>query len=352
MKALCFVDVEAVAVETIDDPIIESPTDAIVKVEVAGLCGSDLHVFHGREVGIDVPTAMGHEFVGEVVDVGSAVKQFQVGDRVCAPFTTSCGGCFYCDQGLTCRCESGELFGWRSNQSGLHGGQAELVRVPLADGTLVKTDGLSDELALLLGDNLTTAAFANELANDNRDAGQRANQVKVVIGCGTVGLISVYLARQMGSQVIAIDLLEHRRELASQLGGRTFAWIEEAQSAVAELTEGRGADSVMELVGLPAAQQLAFELVRPGGTIATIGCHCEPNFAFSPVQAYDKNLTYRTGRCPARHFMDQLKPHALSGKFNELEKLISHRFSIDQGIEAYDIFANRKDNCLKAVLDI
>ena len=148
MKALTFHGVENVAYETVPDPEMREPRDAIVRVDVAGLCGSDLHPYFGRETGIDPGTVLGHEFVGEVVEIDSeAIRRiadadhdvrFSTGDRVVAPFTTNCGNCFYCRAGLTARCERGQLFGWREGGRGLHGGQAQFVRVPLADATLVR----------------------------------------------------------------------------------------------------------------------------------------------------------------------------------------------------------------------
>ncbi|HMO15245.1 MAG TPA: alcohol dehydrogenase catalytic domain-containing protein [Pirellulaceae bacterium] len=346
MKAIVFLDPQKVAVEEIDDPRIEHPADAIVQVESAGLCGSDLHVYYGRETGIDVPTALGHEFVGRVVEVGPDVKEFSIGDRVSAPFTTNCGNCFYCLTGLTCRCEHGQLFGWRQAGIGLHGGQAQFVRVPMADATLVSVGNLSSDLAILFGDNLSTGFFCADLA------GISPGGVYVVIGCGAVGLISVLAALEKGAkQVFAVDMLRHRREHAIAFGATQASDPCEIKDLVLSASQGRGADAVLELVGLPDAQQLAFDLLRPGGTIATIGCHCERHFAFSPVQAYDKNLTYRTGRCPARFYMDQLKESTCQGKFDRLKSLVSHRFQLQDGVRAYDVFANRQDNCLKAVLD-
>ncbi len=161
MHAICFLDVEQVQHLEVADPRIEQPTDALVAVEMAGLCGSDLHVYHGRERGLDPQTVMGHEFVGRIVDVGSDVRRFEIGHRVCGAFSTSCGGCFYCRRGLTSRCSSGELFGWRRLGVGLHGCQATLVRVPWAETTMIRVeDSIADRAAILLGDNLSTAFFA------------------------------------------------------------------------------------------------------------------------------------------------------------------------------------------------
>ena len=345
MLGLCFESVEKVALRTLPDPVIEQPTDAVVQVQLAGLCGSDLHPFFGREVGIEPGTVMGHEFVGVVTAVGSEVRAIKPGDRVFAPFTTNCGTCFFCQAGLTSRCAVGELFGWRQNKRGLHGGQAQAVRVPLADGTLMRIPaGMSDETAILLGDNLSTGYYAAEMVGIQPDG------VYAVVGCGTVGLLAITAALRLGAtKVFAIDPNESRLELAGRLGAICCDGEAAATAAILGATAGRGADGVMELVGLPAAQELAYRLIRPGGVMSVIGCHCAPHFAFSPADAYDKNLTYRTGRCPARHYMSQLAPALISDPI-DLSWCITHRFDISDAAAAYDTFAYRKDGCAKAVL--
>lgn len=346
MKGICFQNVECVDWIELADPQLEEPGDAIVQVEVAGMCGSDLHSFFGREPGLDAGTVMGHEFVGRVVEIGSDVHNIAVGDRVYAPFTTSCGECFYCQKGLTSRCVQSQLFGWRSQGKGLHGGQSELVRVPLADGTVAKVPyGLSAESALLLGDNFSTGYYCAEMAAI-ASAG-----VTVVIGCGAVGILSIIAARLLGAtRIVAIDKVPHRRSMAATHGAMTAAPGPEALALVLDLTQGRGADSVMELVGLPDAQELAFQLIRPGGIMSVIGCHSSKQFSFSPVDAYDKNLTYRTGRCPARHYMDKLTQRVVDGEVT-LDFMITHRFDPANCATAYDIFAHQKDGCIKAVFD-
>jgi len=346
MKGICFQSMECVDWIDLEDPQLEDARDAIVQVEVAGMCGSDLHSFFGRESGLDKGTVMGHEFVGRVVEIGSAVRNLAVDDRVFAPFTTSCGECFYCRGGLTSRCVQSQLFGWRSQGKGLHGGQSELVRVPLADGTAAKVpDGLSAESALLLGDNFSTGYYCAEMA------AIASTGVTVVIGCGSVGILSVIAARLLGAQrIVAIDKVPHRRALAAMQGAMTSAPGPEALAMVHDMTDGRGADSVMELVGLPAAQVLAFQLIRPGGVMSVIGCHSAKQFGFSPVDAYDKNLTYRTGRCPARHYMNKLTQRVVDGEV-ELDFMITHRFDPTNCVAAYDTFAHQKDGCMKAVFD-
>lgn len=346
MKAACFKDLKKVICREVADPTILQPTDAIVKVSLAGLCGSDLHLFFGRETGVDQYTVMGHELVGTVVEVGEAVKNISVGDRVNAPFTTNCGDCFYCNQGMTARCESGQLFGWVQNGVGLHGGQSEFVRVGLADGTLKRIpDTVSDASALLLGDNFSTGFYCAEMA-EIRPGGTYA-----VIGCGTVGLLCIMAARHMGAtNIYAIDPIPERRQQAETLGAKALDANESAITEIKSQTGGRGADGVMELVGLPAAQKLAFEIIRPAGIMSVVGCHCTPDFAFSPIDAFDKNLTYRTGRCPARSYMDRLTDLVAEGTF-ELDSFINRRFGVDEAETAYDIFSNRKEGCLKAAIE-
>ncbi len=344
MKAITLSDVESVETIAMVDPGIESGTDAIVRVTMAGLCGSDLHPFFGRESGLDANTVMGHEMVGEIIDIGSEVAAFGVGDRVFIPFSSNCGDCFYCRNKLPSRCEVGNLFGWVEDGVGLHGCQSEFVRVPYADATLMKVpQGVTDEAALLLGDNFSTGFYCAQMAQCG------SGKVHVVIGCGTVGQLCCIAARSMGAEtIVAIDPLESRRKQAEVLGARAIS-PDDAGAEIQSLTNGRGADCVMELVGLPDAQRLAYQLIRPGGIMSVIGCHCTPNFQFGPASAYDKNLTYCTGRCPARHFMDLLTPRVAAGEF-DLSGFVTHEFGIEESIRAYDVFSKRLDGCGKAVI--
>lgn len=344
MKAITLTDVESVATIELSDPTIETATEAVVRVELAGLCGSDLHPFFGREKGLDPKTVMGHEMVGEVVETGGDVAHIAVGDHVFVPFSSNCGNCFYCLNSLPSRCEVGQLFGWVESRVGLQGCQSELVRVPFADATLMKVPGaVSGEAALLLGDNFSTGYYCAEMAECG------PGKVHVVIGCGTVGQLCCIAAQSMGAEtIVAIDPLESRRKQAESTGAKAVT-PENALAEINSLTKGRGADCVMELVGLPDAQKLAMQLVRPGGIMSVIGCHCTPNFQFGPVEAYDKNLTYRTGRCPARHYMDLLTPRVANGEF-DLSGFVTHEFGIEESVQAYDVFSKRLDNCGKAVI--
>lgn len=343
MRALVYRGVESLACETVPDPAIETPFDAIVRVEAAGVCGSDLHVWHGRETP-DAGTVMGHELAGEVVEVGPGVRGLARGDRVAAPFTTSCGDCFYCRSGLTARCECGELFGWVEGGRGLHGAQAEYVRVPLAATTLVRVpESVPAERALLAGDVLATGFYGAERA------GAGPGATVAVVGCGAVGLSAAIAARELRAErVFAIDPVAERRALAARFGAEGLD-PGEAGEAIRASTGGRGADAAVEAVGTPAATRLAADLVRPGGTIAALGVHHEPSLALSPAEAYDKNLTYRAGRCPARHYLPRLLELLAAGRIDP-EPLISHRFPLERGAEAYALFAARRAGCTKAVL--
>lgn len=346
MKAVTFHAPEDLRVERVPDPTLLAPSDALVAVELAAICGSDLHVWHGRETGLDPGTVMGHEFVGRVVAAGPEVTRFRSGDRVVSPFTTSCGDCFYCRSGLPARCARGQLFGWVERGSGLHGGQAELVRVPLADATLV---GLPEDLpataGILLGDVLATGYHCATLAAVSSDT------VCAVVGCGPVGLMAILAALELGAErVFALDAVPERLAWAERLGAMPIAITAgHAVERIREATGGRGADAVLEAVGSPEAGRLAFELVRPGGTIAVVGVHHEAGFSFSPGQAYDKNLTYRIGRCPARAYMDELLPLAVRRQ-DELAALFTDRVPLDEAPAAYHRFAERRAGCIKVGL--
>jgi threonine dehydrogenase-like Zn-dependent dehydrogenase len=347
MHAITFVDVESLAYDVVADPEIVEDGDVIVEVDVAGLCGSDLHPYRGLERGLDRGTVMGHEFVGRVVDIGAVVRTFDIGDRVVAPFTTSCGACWACDVGLTSRCVSGQLFGWVENGRGLHGAQAERVRVPLADSTLVAVPAAlgDDGVALLAGDVLATALFGVEIA------GVQAGDIVAIVGCGPVGLLAVRAAlARHAAQVMALDVVASRLTLAEQFGATALrADDADVSGTVRERTAGRGVDRVIEAVGSAAATRLAADIVRPGGAIAAVGVHTEPHLALSPGELYDRNLTYAAGRCPARRML----PAALDVAVRDeplLAELISHRLPLSAGVEAYRRFAAREEGWAKVVL--
>jgi threonine dehydrogenase-like Zn-dependent dehydrogenase len=346
MNALLFEGPEKVVYGSLPDPRIESPGDVVVKMSCCAICGSDLHVYHGREMGCDTGTAMGHEFVGVVEETGASVKALKRGDRVMSPFTTNCGECYYCRSGLTARCIRGQLFGWREKGRGLHGAQAGYVRVPLADTTLVQVpEGTGDELALLYGDILSTAFFCS----DNAGAGQ--GKTHVVVGCGPVGLLTVVAARLRGAEkIFAVDAVPARLRLAEEWGAVPVDLrTSDAIQVVKEATEGRGADCVMEAVGSPQAIRSAFDLLRPGGTLSSVGVNTSRSYPFTPEEVYNKNATFRSGRCPARRYMTELIQMSDSLPA-DITRVFSHRMNLGDGAEGYRKFAAREDGCLKVLL--
>ena len=346
MQALTFGGIESIVHNSVNDPQILQSTDAIVRVTMAGICGSDLHVYHGRETGLDNGTVMGHEFVGTVVETGAGVKKYFKGSRVLSPFTTSCGECFYCRIGLTCRCEKGNLFGWVQSGHGLHGAQAQYIRVPMADSTLISlSNDLSEEKGLLLGDIFSTGYFCADNAEIN------SKGTFVVIGCGPVGLMTIIAAKHLGAEnLYAIDFSAARLEVAKELGAIPLdASSRDLKEIITNVTSGRGADAVMEVVGSSEALRLAMELLRPGGIISSVGVHTSDSFSFSPVEAYNKNLIYKIGRCPAHFYAEKLLREEIPQRY-PIEKIITHHFKLSEGGRAYEVFDKKLDNCIKAVL--
>ncbi len=346
MKAITFQGIEQLAYEDVRDPQLVAHTDVIVRVTAAGLCGSDLHPYFGREEGLDVGTVMGHEPLGEVVEAGPGVRVHTAGAKVVAPFTTNCGSCFYCQSGLTARCTSGQLLGWVEGGEGLHGGQAEYIRVPHADATLVAVpEGLDEAVALLSGDILSTASFGADIARVSD------GDVVVVIGCGPVGLLSILTAFDRGAEVVvAVDRVPSRLD-AAEVFGAIPANFETGQprAVVDGYTDGRGADAAIEAVGNESATRLAADLLRHGGRIGALGVHTEPHLVLSPGELYDRNFSYAAGRCPARHYM----PGSLDLAAREQDKIagmISHRLPLSEGVEAYQRFAAREPGWNKVVL--
>ncbi|PNW77323.1 hypothetical protein CHLRE_10g431550v5 [Chlamydomonas reinhardtii] len=414
MTALVLSKEEDVKFVEVPCPSIVHAGDAIIKVTACSVCGSDLHPYHGRERGIAPNTIVGHEFVGVVVAKGPEVKDLDLGDRVASPFTSCCGQCFYCERGATCRCDhtQAHLFGWVSEgeeqlppeqRRGLQGSQAQYVRVPLASGTLLKLpDDVSDEAGLLLGDILSTAFFCAERG----EVGDGATVA--VLGCGPVGLLAVMAAKHLGaSQIFAVDAVPERLAVAAELGAQPLllgstrpahasgeadeereakrqkaeagesaaaetpsmssGGADEVVAAVKAATEGRGVDTVLEAVGSNSALRLGYDLVRPMGTISSVGVNTSAEFPFSPVDAYNRNITFRSGRCPARAYMTKLMglvreppaaaaagaaPTAAAGKSAlPWRRIFTHRMPLSQGPQAYDMFARRADGVIKIVLD-
>ena len=353
MKAVVLKEIGKVVLEEHADPVLENPDDVIVRVTTAGVCGSDLHIVHGRDPGIRMGTIMGHEFVGVVEKVGSDIHDFHPGDRVLSPFTINCGKCFYCQRNMPARCVRSFCFGFVSEDGkGLEGSQAELVSVPLASSTLLKlpatkNDGtaLADEDALFLGDIFSTAYSTAEGGSI-----QKGDTV-VVVGCGPVGLLSILAARLFEpAHIVAVDSVEYRTAKAREFGAQTVdPEPDKVLQLVRELTDGRGADAVLEAVGHPSALDLAIHVVRPGGVVSIAGYHTQPTYSFPIQKAYTKNLTLRIGRCNARKYMQKLLPVVLENRI-PLTSIITHTLPLADAEKAYDIFAQRKDNAIKVLL--
>lgn len=296
--------------DDLPDPVVESPGDAVVAVHQAGLCGSDLHPWAGREPFL-AGVVPGHEAVGEVVATGPEVTAVAVGDRVVVPFTTSCGGCAACRRGLSARCERARLFGWGAPDGStvLPGTQAEFVRVPDADGTLVVLpERFDDATGVLLADNLPTGWYA-ALRTDTR-----AEDAVAVLGCGAVGLCTIVALHAHGVRpVVASDPVEARRDRAAHLGARACTPGELA-AVVAEVTRGEGIAAVVDAAGTAASFAAAVEAVRPGGTIQVVAVPTRPTLDLSPVQAYDRNLTVRFGRAPVRSLLPAVLDAVADGR--------------------------------------
>lgn len=348
MRALTFHGIDDVRLSQVPDATLSDPRDALVRPICAAICGSDLHAVQGREAGLDVGTILGHEIYAEVLEVGSEVQTLRPGDRVVSPFTTSCGKCSPCRAGLTARCEYGQLFGWSSEGQGLQGTQAELVRVPLAQSTLVPVPpDVSGARALLSGDVLSTGMYCA------LQAGAGDCQTLAVVGAGPVGLMAALCALHLGAgRVFVLDSVPERLELAGRFGATPLSIVDgAAEREIREHTRGRGVDAVCECVGSPAASRASIDLLRPGGTLSAVGVHTESAFAFSPGEAYDKNLTYRAGRCPARALMDTTLPLALDPEW-PLEELFTHRVPLEEGPNGYRIFGARAEGCIKVLLEL
>ena len=318
------------------EPVIVDPTDAIVDITLAGLCGSDLHPYEGREAcapGV-IP---GHEAVGIVRAVGSQVTSIDPGDRVLVPFTVSCGWCERCTRGLSSRCTSSRLFGWSdpAGEAALDGGQAETLRVPLADGTAVRVpDGIEDTTALLLTDNFPTAWHA--VARADWTNGRLA-----VIGLGAVGLCAVAAAAARGiADVLAIDPVASRRAAAAALGAAT--------ASPEEATGRFGA--IVEAAGPTAAQRLAADLADVGATVSIIAVQTAEHFGIDPVMTYDKNLTIRAGRAPVRRVLDEILPAVAAGRIRvPTTTVVTHPdHPLSDGPELYRAFSARDSALIKA----
>jgi threonine dehydrogenase-like Zn-dependent dehydrogenase len=337
MKAVVIKAPYEVKVEERPIPKCKEATDIIVKVRTSGLCGSDLHIYHGHTTGYDF--VMGHEFVGNVYEVGSSIKNFKVGDDVVSPFTTSCGDCFFCSRKQTGRCPKGKVYG----SATLDGAQAEYVRVELADSTLYPAPkNIPDECLIVMADIAPTGYYVSQNANVMLTDYERKQETTcVVIGCGPVGLCAITAAASMFTHVYAIDQVPDRLEEAKKHGAKdAFTLGDNVEEEIKSLTEGRGADIVLEVVGAESALHLAMQIARPFGIISSCGIHTQPVSLHGPT-LYNKNLRFQFGRCPVRaHFEPALK--MVADHLETFKPFVQHSVSIDKAVEYYDLFDKRK----------
>jgi threonine dehydrogenase-like Zn-dependent dehydrogenase len=377
MRAMVYRGPYRVGVEDKERPRVEHPNDAVVRVTVAAICGSDLHLYHGLIPDTRVGHTFGHEFVGVVEEVGPSVERLRPGDRVMVPFDVSCGSCWYCARGLLGNCHNvnanaaavGGIYGYSHTAGGFDGGQAEYVRVPFADvGPEPIPAWLADEDALMLTDALPTGYFGAQLG----DVGE--GDVVVVFGAGPVGLFAARSAWFMGAgRVVVVDHVAERLAKA-----REFAFAETVDLGVVddvvvhlkEATGHLGADVAIDAVGAEAvgaplqhaaaswlkltggsavALNWAIDAVRKGGTVSVVGAYGP---IFVPVKfgdALNKGLTLRMNQCPVKRQWPRLLEHVRAGHLRPSD-VITHRYDLEDVAEAYETFSAKRDGCIKPVL--
>jgi len=387
MKALCWFGKTDVRVENVPDPKILNPRDAIIKITSTAICGSDLHLYDGYIPTMQKGDILGHEPMGEVVEVGPENKRLKVGDRVVVPFTISCGNCFFCRKELWSLCDNSNpkawiaeklygfspagLFGYSHMTGGYAGGQAEYLRVPFADvGPLKIPEDIADEQVLFLSDIFPTGYMAAE--NCDIEPGDTV----AVWGCGPVGQFAIKSAYLLGAErVIAIDRVPERLRMA-EIEGRAETLDfddEDIFDKLKEMTGGRGPDACIDAVGLeahtpgmahmydrakqalmlesdrPAALREAIMACRNGGIVSVIGVYGGLIDKFPMGSVMNRSLTIKTGQCHVQRYWKKLLEHVERGDIDP-SFVITHRLSLDETPKGYDIFTNKEDDCIKVVL--
>jgi threonine dehydrogenase-like Zn-dependent dehydrogenase len=387
MKALCWHGKKNVRVENVPDPRILNPRDAIIKLTTSAICGSDLHLYDGYIPTMEQGDILGHENMGEVVELGSAVKNLQKGDRVVIPFTISCGQCFFCQKELWSLCDNSNpsariaetffgyspsgLFGYSHMLGGYAGGQAEYLRVPFADvGAFKIPDGIPDEKVLFLSDIFPTGYMAAE--NCDIEPGDTV----AVWGCGPVGQFAIKSAYMLGAEhVIAIDQVPERLRMAEEHGKATtlnFA-DEDIFDKLKEMTGGRGPDRCIDAVGMeahgtspdaildrvktaaflatdrPHVLRQAITACRKGGTVSVPGVYggFVDKIPFGAL--VNKALTLKSGQTHVHKYLRPLLDRIQKGDIDP-SFVITHRMSLDDAPHGYEIFNNKQDNCIKVIL--
>jgi 2-desacetyl-2-hydroxyethyl bacteriochlorophyllide A dehydrogenase len=342
MQAVTFQAPGEVAIEERPEPELIERDDAIVRVEATGVCGSDLHIYHGRVV-IEPGFTLGHEFVGTVAAAGDGVTQVAEGDRVLGCYCSACGKCFFCRRGDFHKCDDGRVFGHGKTLGSLQGAQAEQVLVPHADLTLRRVpEGMSDEAALFAGDVMGTGWHAVD------QAGTRPGDSVAVLGLGPVGLCAVQAAKAAGAaQVLAIDTVEERLRLAEQFGAVPIHLTEdEPRNAVKRLTGGRGVDAAIDAVGHPDALDLAARVARKAGTVSAIGVYAERIELHMGI-VWIKALTLKTGHANVIGHVDRVLA-MMAGGVLDPTPLVTHHMPLADAEEAYAVYDRRE--ALKIVM--
>jgi len=386
MKAICWHGANDVRVENVPDPHILNPRDAIVRITSSAICGSDLHLYSGFVPTMESGDILGHEFMGEVVELGPEVRNLNIGDRVVVPFPIACGNCFFCHEKMFSVCENSNpnawmaekvwghspagIFGYSHLTGGYAGGQAQYVRVPYADvGPLKVPNDMSDEQVLFLSDILPTGYMAAENCEIER------GDVVAIWGCGPVGQFAIQSAYLLGAErVIAIDRIPERLTLARSLRAETLNYEEvNVLNALKEITGGRGPDACIDAVGMeahgmgmmyaydrvkqmtkletdrPIALREALMACRNGGNVSIAGVYggFVDKIPFGAVM--NRSLTIKTGQTHVQRYMQPLLERIQRGEF-DTTCVITHTMSLDEAPYGYDIFKNKEDQCIKVVL--
>ncbi len=342
MRAVTFQAPGEVAVEERPEPELLDRRDAVVRIEATGVCGSDLHIYHGR-VQIEPGFTIGHEYVGTVLAVGDGVSSVAVGDRVLGCFHTACGECWFCRRALFHRCVHSRTFGHGATLGSLQGTQAEMALIPNADLVLRKVpEGMSSEVALFAGDVMGTgfhAVAASEM---------RPGDVVAVLGLGPVGLCAVQAARASGAaRVLAVDTVPERLELAAAFGAEAVHLTEQdPKAAVAAATEGRGADVAIDAVGDPRALETAIRLTRPCGSVQCIGVYAERAEVHMGL-LWLKAITLRGGQANVIAHVDPVLAMLSEGVLDP-SPLVTRHMPLDDAAEAYAVYDRRE--ALKIIL--
>jgi threonine dehydrogenase-like Zn-dependent dehydrogenase len=390
MKAVCWMGKEKMTVENVPDPKILNPRDAIVKVTSTCICGSDLHLYNGFMPTLEQGDIMGHEFMGEVVEVGPGInrEKLKVGDRVVVPFTIACGACYFCERELWSCCDNTNpnywiaekmmgyspsgLFGYTHMLGGYAGGQAQYARVPFADvGPLKIPDGLTDEQVIFLSDIFPTGFFG--AVNCNIMPGDTV----AIWGCGPVGQFAIRSALLLGAgRVVAIDRVPERLAMAVQGGAEVINYedVDDVVQLLKDMTGNIGPDACMDAVGMEAdghgmlaamdrAKQImrmqfdrpyvlreAIMACRKGGTLSIPGVYGGFIDKMPIGQLMNKGLTVKTGQTPMMRFMQPLLEHIQKGEIDP-SFVISHRVPIDEAPRMYQVFRDKQEGCTKVVLD-